>query len=123
MNNNTGESMYEKAMREHRDKDRALPVPLKELDTIEKIINVLKIVPLTQKQRDIYEDKLKILLDEESILETARMKGIEQYARKALVLGYSEEKVSELSGLPLEEIKSLKIAIERLWEQDRKLHW
>jgi hypothetical protein len=29
---------------------------------------------------------------------------------------------SELSGLPLEEIKILKIAIERLWEQDRKLH-
>jgi hypothetical protein len=33
---------------------------------------VLKIVPLTQKERDVYEDKLKILLDEESILETAR---------------------------------------------------
>ena len=115
MDNNVEESIYEKVMKEHRDKKKELPVPLKELDSIEKIIDMLKYVPLTMAQREVYEDKLKILRDEQSILETARMKGIEQYVRKALLLGYSEEKVAKLSGLPLEEIKNLHIEFKKIW--------
>ncbi len=75
MNNNTEESIYEKVIREHRNKNKELPVPLNELDSIEKIINVLKYVPLTMAQRELYEENLKILRDEKSILETARIKG------------------------------------------------
>jgi len=117
------ESIYEKVMREHRNKDKVLPIPLHELNTIEKIIDVLKHLPLTIEQRDVYEEKLKILRDEESILETARMKAMEKgimegrkkaevkIARKSLEMGLSEEIIRDVTGLTEEEIIKLKSEI------------
>lgn len=131
MNNNSEESIYEKVIREHKDKNKELPVPLNELDSIEKIIDVLKYVPLTMAQRDIYEDKLKILRDEQGALETARMKGLEEgrkiglekwimegsrkatveMAKKSLEIGLSEEIIMNIIKLSKEELINIKSGI------------
>jgi len=93
-----------------------LPVPLKEIDTIEKANRILDKISLTEEEREIYEARLKALRDEDGALETARIKGMEEgikkgrmdTAKKSLAKGLSEELISELTGLSIEEIRSLK---------------
>ncbi len=64
-----------------------LPVPLKEIDTIEKAIRILDKMSLTEEEREIYEARLKALRDESGALETARIKGIEEGIKKGIEKG------------------------------------
>ena len=68
-----------------------LPVPLKEIDTIEKAIRILDKMSLTEEEREIYEARLKALRDESGALETARIKGIEEGIKKGIEKGIEKE--------------------------------
>lgn len=104
-----------------------LPVPLEEVDTISKANKILDSISLTSEQRAIYENRLKILRDEDAVLQTAKRKAREEgrkegreegrqegrqeikyeLARKLLKNGYPLEKISELTGLTVDVLKNI----------------
>ncbi|MEQ8190431.1 MAG: Rpn family recombination-promoting nuclease/putative transposase [Candidatus Eremiobacterota bacterium] len=92
-----------------------LPVPLKEIDTIEKAARILDKMSLTEEEREIYEARLKSLRDEDGALETARIKGLEEgmekgkieLARELYEDGYPIEKLAAKFNISVEKMKEL----------------
>jgi len=95
--------------------EQNLPVPLKEIDTIEKAARILDKMSLTEEEREIYEARLKSLRDEDGALETARIKGLEEgmekgkieLARELYEDGYPVEKLAAKFNVSAEKMKEL----------------
>lgn len=95
--------------------EQNLPVPLKEIDTIEKAARILDKMSLTEEEREIYEARLKSLRDEDGALETARIKGLEEgmekgkieLARELYEDGYPVEKLATKFKVSAEKMKEL----------------
>ncbi|MEQ8173004.1 MAG: Rpn family recombination-promoting nuclease/putative transposase [Candidatus Eremiobacterota bacterium] len=97
-----------------------LPAPLKEIQPIEKANIILDRMSLNKEQREIYDARLKILRDEDGALQTARMRGLKEGIEKGIEKGKCEvatnllrmnisvEKISEATGLNVEDIEDLK---------------
>jgi len=97
-----------------------LPEPLKEIQPIEKANVILDRISLNKEQRDIYEARLKMLRDADGALQTARIRGWEkgieegiekgkiEVAKKLLRLDMDVEKISEATGLNVEDIEAMR---------------
>ena len=94
-----------------RFSEHNLPEPLKEVESIKKASSVLERISLSDEQREIYEDRLNMYLDERGAIRTAELRGRDrekiEIAKKFLEMGLSVEQVKKGTGLALDEIKKL----------------
>ena len=101
-----------------------LPEQLKEIEPIEKANVILDRISLNKEQREIYEARMKYLRDADGALQTARIRGWEkgieegiekgiekgkiEVAKKLLRLDMDVEKISEATGLNVEDIEAMR---------------
>lgn len=103
---------------ENLDEDN-LPENIKDNEIVKNIIRRLKVINQTDEERELYEYKLKKVMDYETALEEKYNEGkvegkIEGKMNEKINLtklmkqkGYSLEEISELTGLSVEEIKNI----------------
>lgn len=73
------------------DRD-TIPVELDQEPAIHKAFKTLNEISLTEAERELYENSLKLLRDERAVMSTAREEGLEEGLEKGLEKGRLEEK-------------------------------
>lgn len=111
------ETMFDKWMFVLRNLSRLMerPVALQER-VFERLFRAAEIASFNKQERYEYEESLKVYRDMYSVISTAEKKGEEkgakmkqlEIARNLLSLGLSDEHISEVTGLSLDDVEILK---------------
>jgi predicted transposase/invertase (TIGR01784 family) len=73
----------------------------------QKLFEAAEIARFSPEEREAYEDSLKYYRDLKNVVDTSRLEGIKEIAKKLKTKGMSDSEISELTGLNDEEIKDL----------------
>ena len=93
-----------------------LPKELKEVESIQKALEVLETMGLNVEERESYEARLKFMRDEEAAFRTAMKRGIEKGTREGIEKGKIEGKIQgKIEGITEgEKRKQIEIAKKSL---------
>nr|MBI1229199.1 Rpn family recombination-promoting nuclease/putative transposase [Cytophagales bacterium] len=73
----------------------------------QRLFEAAEIAKFSVEEREAYEDSLKYYRDLKNVVDTSRMEGIKEVAKKMKEKGMSDLDISELTGLTDDEIKEL----------------
>ena len=73
----------------------------------QQLFEAAEIANLPKEDRNAYEESLKHYLDIKNVVDTSRLDGIKEVAKKMKLKGMSIEDISDLTGLSNDEIDKL----------------